>query len=154
MLAIDRAQTIIEYYDRFEYASVDHVLTAILWETGCRIGGAHSLDIDDCHLDPDNTKPYLEFRHRPPKTTLKNGSDGERLVSISESLATVIADYIDHNRVERMGDTGRNPLFTSPYGRYHKNTLRNYVYGMTRPCVVSGECPHSREIDECNAAGD
>ena len=152
MLTIDRAQAIVEYHDRYKYASVEHVLATILWETGCRIGGAHSLDVDDCHLDPDDAEPYVEFRHRPPQTTLKNGRDGERLVSISQSLASVLDDYIEQNRAVVMDDVGRDPLFTSSHGRYHKNMLRNLVYGMTRPCVVSGECPHARDVEDCEAA--
>lgn len=95
MLAIDRAQAIVDHFGRYEYASVKHVLAAVLWETGCRIGGAHSLDTDDCYLSPDDTEPYLAFRHRPPETTLKNGADGERLVSISESLASILSDYME-----------------------------------------------------------
>ena len=154
MLAIDRAKAIIEYFDRYEYAGMTHTLIAIMWETGCRIGGAHSLDIADCHLNPDTTDPYLEFRHRPPETTLKNGVDGERLVSISDSLATTISDYITEHRREVSDDAVRKPLFTSVHGRYHKNTLRNYVYSLTRPCVVSNECPHGRDISACDAAHD
>lgn len=51
-----------------------------------------------------------------------------------------------------MNDAGRDPLFTSKHGRYHKNTLRNLVYAFTRLCIVSGECPHGRDIKTCDAA--
>lgn len=153
MLEIKRAKGITAYLDRYQYASLEHVLLAVSWETGCRIGGAHSLDVDDCRLDPEDRGPYLVFEHRPNTgTALKNGSDGDRPVAVSDELSRIIEDYLANARKDVTDEYGRTPLFTSSHGRYHKNTLRNIIYGVTRPCVVSGECPHAEPIDECEAA--
>ena len=42
-------------------------------------------------------------------------------------------------------------LFRS--GRAHKTTLRGDCYRFTRPCVLNGQCPHGREIGQCDATG-
>ena len=31
-------------------------------------------------------------------------------------------------------------------------TIQTYIYSVTRPCVYTDECPHNREIAECEAA--
>ncbi len=41
---------------------------------------------------------------------------------------------------------------TTPEGRAHTTTLRGDCYRYTRPCVLTRECPHGREVDECSAA--
>jgi len=48
---------------------------------------------------------------------------------------------------------GRKPLIATPQGRAHTTTLRGDCYRFTRPCVVTEECPHSRDIDRCDATG-
>lgn len=70
MLAADDAQKILAHLSKYRYASVDHVLMALLWETGMRIGGLNSLDVDDVNTD----EKYLLLEHRPEEgTRLKNG---------------------------------------------------------------------------------
>jgi site-specific recombinase XerD len=60
-LDAERAQEILTYLAKFQYASNEHVLLALLWETGIRIGAAKSLDVDD--VDFENG--YLRLVHRP-----------------------------------------------------------------------------------------
>lgn len=144
-----RAAAILKYLDQYEYASFRHCLVDLLWHTGVRLGGAHGLDLETVHLN-DN---YIEIRHRPAEETpLKNGEDGERMVNISDTSARVIADYIDNNRHNVEDDYGRQPLITSSQGRRAKTSLRMSIYRITRPCVYTNECPHDRDIPECDAA--
>ncbi|MFB6105013.1 MAG: tyrosine-type recombinase/integrase, partial [Halobacteriaceae archaeon] len=91
-LAADAAQEILEYLSTFHYASLDHVLFGVLWETGMRIGAARSIDTEDVDLDEQR----VMLRHRPDQgTTLKNGARGERPVALTPDLAVVIGDYLD-----------------------------------------------------------
>lgn len=151
MLAEDRAQRILSYLERFEYATRDHALFAILWETGMRIGGARTLDLDD--FDADNRS--LSLVHRPETgTPLKNGADGERMVAISTDVTDLLEDYVEHNRLSRTDEFGREPLFTTKEnGRMAIITTRRTAYRWTRPCHVGQECPHDRDPDTCEAAG-
>ena len=152
-LPVERGETILENLRQYRWASVEHVLTELILNTGMRIGAAHSLDEDD-FLEEEKA---LRLRHRPDSgTTLKNKSKGERTVAIADVVCDAIRDYLDNP--ERPDDPedeyGRKPLLASPSGgRYHKNTLRNFIYAVTRPCVTEGGCPHEDyEPESCQAA--
>ena len=145
----DRAQAILYYLDTYEYASVRHCLLDLLWHAGFRLGEVRALDVGDVNLDQN----YVEVVHRPDEDTpLKNGEDGQRLVNISQTTATVIRDYIGSVRDEVTDDYGRKPLLTSQHGRRVQTNLRQIVYSVTRPCVYTNDCPHDRKIQECDAA--
>jgi site-specific recombinase XerD len=145
----NRAETILSYLNTYEYASVRHCLTDLLWHAGFRLGEARALDLEDVNLDQN----YVEIVHRPDEDTpLKNGEDGQRLVNISRTTATVIRDYIGGIRDEVIDDYGRKPLLTSQHGRRSRTNLRYIVYSVTRPCVYTNDCPHDREIQECDPA--
>lgn len=47
LLASERAEEILAYLSTCQYASIGHVVLALLWETGARIGAAHSTDTYD-----------------------------------------------------------------------------------------------------------
>jgi len=152
-LPVERADEILENMRQYRWASVEHVLTELLLNTGMRIGAAHSLDEDDFLEE----KKALRLRHRPESdTTLKNGKGGERTVAIADVVCESIADYLQNPKRpdEPEDEYGRTPLLASPAGgRYHKNTLRNFIYAVTRPCVTEGVCPHEDyEPDTCQAA--
>lgn len=136
-LAADDAQAILTYLSKFHYSSTEHILIALLWQTGIRIGAARSLDIDDVDLDDR----YLTLVHRPDTdTNLKNGKSGERLVAITPELATLLDDYCTTTRRDVTDDYGRTPLFASSKGRMHRNTLRRTVYRVTAPCFRDDPC--------------
>lgn len=144
----DTTQDILDYYSKYEYATLYHVFLRIIWETGCRMGAARGIDVDDVDLDDE----YIEFHHRPETDTpLKNGKRGERVVSISPVLVDIIDDYQDVHRHEVKDDHGRDPLLTTEYGRLTDATARNYMYRMTRPCMYGRECPHGEEPKSCEA---
>jgi len=145
----DRLGEILNYLAKYQYATLDHVVVLLLGRTGRRTGGIHSLDVEDAHLGDD---PYLEFRHDPPGTRLKNGVKSEGHVAISQNDAEIIADYIDTNRPEVIDDQDREPLLATRHGRVAKSTIRRITYSWTRPCEIGNGCPHDRDPDECDAA--
>lgn len=46
-LDAETAEAILEYLSKYHFASRNHVLFALLWETGIRIGATNSLDVND-----------------------------------------------------------------------------------------------------------
>ena len=140
-----RAEAILEHLDRFAYASRDHVVMALLWHTGIRLGTLRSFDVED--FDPDAM--CLEVRHRPDTgTPLKNKRAAERSIAVGEHYCEVIQDYIDHNREKVTDDHGRHPLITSSRGRLSEGAVRETVYRLTQPCEI-GECPHDKDQRTC-----
>lgn len=150
-LPAERANRILNHLGKYQYASREHVVWLLHCEIGRRPGGMQSLDLDDYHPNGDDS--YLAFRHRPTETRLKNAKNSEEDVSIHESVCEVLDDYIESSREDVVSDGGRRPLLTSKYGRLSKSSMRKYMYKWSRPCEISGECPHGRDIDECVAAG-
>lgn len=149
-LGPDRAKAILSHLEKYYYASRNHALFLTLWHTGMRMGAAQSLDVQDF----DHDRQSLELVHRPDEgTTLKNGTDGERIVALSEDVAGVIGDYVDHKRKDRTDDYGREPLFTTKKGRISKTAIQQVTYKLTRPCTYSGQCPHDYDPDKCEWTG-
>jgi len=146
----ERAESILEYLERYEYASQKHTLFSLLWHTGLRIGAARSIDLKDFNQHDR----YIEIHHRPDTgTPLKNGINGERPVSIDQSLTELLSDYIEARRDNVTDDHGREPLFTTTHGRPAVSTLRERIYSLSRPCKYKdGYCPENRDIGGCEAA--
>lgn len=114
-----------------------------------RMGAVRAIDLDD--LDHDSQSIYLQ--HRPEQDTpLKNGVTGERPVALKDSVYEVLNDYLGHNRKAQTDDYGREPLFTTRYGRISVGVIRRAVYAVTRPCEYLGSCPHNKDIENCEAA--
>lgn len=145
----ERAEEILDYLGRYQYASRDHVTMLILWRTGCRIGGLRALDLRDVELDSE--EPAVHFVHRPPETPLKNGERGNRWNRIGGHVAKVVGDYIEHNREDNRDEQGRQPLLTTRDGRPAASTIRDTFYRVTRPCWRNAGCPHDRRVEECEA---
>lgn len=146
-LAEDRADEILDYLERFHYASRDHVVMALLWHTGIRLGTLRAFDLED--YDPDGGCLYV--RHRPKTgTPLKNGEKAERAIAIGPHYVQVISDYIQHNRAGVKDEYGREPLIASNQGRLSEGAVRTTVYQATQPCFIGG-CPHDREPVTCEA---
>lgn len=149
MLEPERAETILAYLAKFAYASRPHVVMGLLWHTMMRVGAVHALDVQDY----DAANQLLDVRHRPETgTPIKNKAAGERLVAVSEEVATVLDDWLATMRPDVTDEFGREPLVATPQGRPHRSTLRGDCYRATRPCVATGECPHGRDVDACEAA--
>lgn len=147
LLRRDRAEAILEYFRRYEYASRRHALLEVTWHTGIRMGALRGLDLED--FNP--TERYLELRHTPETDTpLKNKSEGERVVALSDAVAGVLEDYVDVQREAVVDDHGRAPLFATTNGRPDRTTLRREFYEATRPCLYT-TCPHNRDPEDCRA---
>lgn len=141
----DRAKAILDYLDRFRYASRDHVILALLWHTGIRLGSLRAFDVTDF----DREDRCIKLRHRPKTgTPLKNGKSAERTIAVGSHYAQVLTDYLEHHRYDVKDQYGRQPLLTSKQGRLSATPIRVAVYMLTRPCIVGG-CPHDRDPDSC-----
>lgn len=148
IVSTDKAEDILAYLSKYEYASINHALFRLLWESGIRMGAARSIDLNDVHT----TAQYVELHHRPDTDTpLKNGQRGERTIALTSETCLILDDYIERNRYDVKDDNGRDPLFSTMHGRITKNTIRTYIYRVTRPCLYAGECPHDRDFSECEA---
>ena len=151
VLRLDHAEDVHRYLKTYEYGSRNHALFHTLWHTGCRISGALALDRGDFIQNRDGA--LLQFRDRKSAgTALKNGNSGERDVTISEDLRTTLVDYIEVKREDVTDEAGREPLFTTRHGRLPRQRAYKNLVPVTRPCVTSNNCPHEREIDDCEAA--
>ena len=137
-LDADDAQEILDHLSKYEYASKEHAVMALLWQTGIRVGSAHSLDVDDVFLDEN----YVQLTHRPDEgTTLKNGKSGQRPVALTPDVSEVLADYIRIHWKDVTDEHGREPLFTTVHSRMHGNTIRRLTYRVTAPCYRGVTCP-------------
>ncbi|WP_194286852.1 site-specific integrase [Halomicrobium sp. LC1Hm] len=144
------AMEIIDFLETYEYASLNHVLFLLTWQTGARISGLHSLDVGDIDFESER----LAIRHRPDEgTRLKNGPDGERVVALPTKTINIVRDYMEVNRLPVTDDHGRKPLFTSEHGRMHKNYLPKRLYQVTRPCHYAQECPADKDPFGCEYTG-
>jgi integrase len=151
VLEHERADVILAYLREFEYATVEHVVLELLAGRGLRLSDLRALDVND--FGHDDGGPYIDINHRPAsETPLKNGKAGERMVSLSGAVATIIEDYLVNNHTGASDGCGRVPLIASKYGRTATSTIRNYIYWWTEPCKLTGVCPFGRDVGECDAA--
>ena len=148
-LHTETAEQLLNYLAKYEYASLQHVTLALLWHTMMRRGAARALDLHDYHRDGQ----YVEVVHRPDTgTPLKNGTGGERLVALSDSVTALLNDWINDQRPSVTDQYGREPLLATVQGRMHVTTIQQYAYMLTRPCLVGADCPHDRDPATCEAA--
>ncbi len=147
LLDDDRAAKLLQYLETYRRASREHVIIAVLWHTGIRLGSLRALDLDDYESDGDESSIWI--RHRPESgTPLKNGNAAERPISLDEKYADILDDYIRLHRPNVEDDYGRRPLLASEQGRLSDTQIRADVYQVTQPCVLS-DCPHDRDIESC-----
>jgi len=147
-LATDDALALLRYYRNSDQRGRrGHALLELAWLTGARQGGLRALDLRDVHL---NETPWVDFRHRPDTSTpLKNKIGGERPVALPEEVADVLRIYQRKYRYDVRDDHGRQPFLAARNGRPTENTIRNWCYMATQPCVHS-ECPHGKNRETCD----
>lgn len=151
MLDGNSATDLLAFLKRFRYASFPHTLLSLMWQTGLRTGSLHALDLRDI----DHERERIHLRHRPDSgTPLKNGGTGERLVALTSEMSELVQTWVEHHRPDVTDENGRHALFTTDHGRACKTTIRETAYRWTRPCEYTGECPHSQEIEDCEATDD
>jgi len=145
----ETAGQILQYLQKYEYATKRHALFTLLWDTGFRIGTVRALDLGDYHPD----EQYVELNHRPETDTpLKNGTDAEREVNLHGWVCEVLDDYVGMHRDDVTDEAGREPLLTTAHGRPVASTLRPLISTVTRPCHYGEDCPHDRNPESCEAA--
>jgi integrase len=147
----ERAKTILSYLDRYAYSSTNHVIAHLLWYSMMRVGSLRSIDLADVDLKGG----YIELEHQPEQgTPLKNRESSERVIKIRPTTVEILRDYISEHRTDKTDEYGREPLVTLPRGsaRPHVNSIRNRVYGLTRPCRHGEACPDDRDLEDCRAA--
>jgi site-specific recombinase XerC len=150
MLEADAAEQMLNHLRKFQFANRTHALLELMWHCGCRKGTVRAFDLDD--FSP--RKQTLEAKHRPESDTpLKNGSRGQRVIALDGRVSAILEDYIEVSRRDKQDEFGRQPLFTTRYGRISLSAIKDACYTMTRPCVW-GTCPHNREPESCEAAED
>lgn len=143
-----KMEKLLDYLETYEYASRRHAFVQILWHTACRVSGAVSLDLDD--FDPAQGK--MTFRNRRHEgTSLKNGIEGQRDVSLNDEIVGVVNDYINGRRHDVTDEYGREPLFTTKNKRMQRQLAYKDFVGLTRPCEYGNTCPHDRAFDDCTA---
>lgn len=148
LLNPDRAQEMLEFLNQYRYARLEHALIEVLWHTGLRIGAEIGLDVEDYNGD----EQYLTLVHRPKEgTSLKNGRKSERLVALSDPVCEVLDDWLSVNHLGAVDQYDREPLFVTKINRLSRTRGRTIIYQYTRPCVYADNCPHDRELDECDA---
>ncbi|TQQ81837.1 tyrosine-type recombinase/integrase [Halonotius roseus] len=147
-LSKQEATAILDYLNKYEYATNRHLTILLFWKAGMRLSGLWGLD----EKDFDTTRPALELRHRPTTgTPLKRKSKSERDVILAPETATILTDYLE-NKTTVTDQHGRKPLLTTRTGRPAQTTLQKYVYTASRPCEYNGgTCPFGREIETCEA---
>jgi len=142
------AKAILNYCEKYEYATLRHTAFYILWHTGMRSGGLRGLDVDDY----DSHNGILSIRHRPETATpLKNKERTERDVSIKAAVTDVLDDFLNMHHPYVEDEHGRVPLVGTSNGRMEQTTLQRNIYTLTRPCHYTNECPHDRDMQECEA---
>ena len=150
MVDADVAEEILDYLSSYEYASVRHVCFLLMWRALLRRGAIRTLDVGD--YNPQEMS--LEVEHRPDTDTpIKNKQRGERFIALNDEVCAVLDDWLADQRPDVEDEHGRDPLLATSQGRLHVTTIQNYVYSVTTPCLVTDDCPHNREIEECEAAG-
>lgn len=151
-LASEDALPLLRHYRETPSKRADrgHALLEVAWHTGARLGALRALDLRD--VDPDEA--YVHYVHRPEtETPLKNGTDGERYVSLPDEVADILAAYKrEHRRDGTHDEYGREPFFTSREGRPSRAAIRGWLYLATVPCHYT-DCPHSRSRPTCEYTG-
>lgn len=118
-IAPGRMSDLLNYLEKYEYGTYQHVLIALMWDAGLRIGAVRSLDVSDYHPE----EAYIELYHRPGSgegeslnknrgTPLKNNEGSEREVNLHEWVVEIIDDYLTDQRrdfTEKGGDRYSRP---------------------------------------------
>jgi len=130
LLDADHAEQVLEYLEKYQYASLRHVVMVLAWRTAMRRGAMHALDLDDYHRE----EQYLETVHRQETDTpLKNKESGERYVALSDELCELLDDWVADQRPNVTDEHGREPLLASKQGRVHHSTIQHIVYDTKIP---------------------
>ncbi|WP_018259208.1 tyrosine-type recombinase/integrase [Halomicrobium katesii] len=145
----DRITSIIDDLERYQYASLNHVILSLLWTCSLRIGALRSLDSDrDLHLD----EQWIDMVHRPDTgTPLKNKGGSEREINLHGWVADVLRAWITDRRPDVTDASSRQPLVASSRGRMARSSIRERVYRLTACGSLGDGCEcGSDPITDCS----
>ena len=155
----EAADKIFEYHKQFEYVDRKFAEFTLMWVGLIRLGGARALDLEDYNRE----KGYINLKHRDETgTRLKNGESpvegegGERQINLPDWVCEILNTYIDGTgdpnhpkRKDVTDEHGREPLFTTRFGRVSESTVQRDLYRITQPCRYGQECPHDKDPESC-----
>lgn len=143
----DRVAAILDDLDRYAYASLDHVILALMWTCSMRIGALRALDIDDVHTDDR----WVEMVHRPDTDTpLKNKKGSEREVNLHGWVADILDAWIRDRRPRVQDSHDREPLLASNTGRLARSSIRTRVYKLTSCATFDQTCDCGDSPTDCD----
>lgn len=143
----DRVAAILDDLDRYAYASIDHVILALMWSCSLRIGAVRALDVDDVHTD----ERWVEMVHRPDTDTpLKNKGGSERELNLHGWVADVLDAWIRDRRPGVKDAHGRSPLLASSQGRLARSSIRTRVYKLTSCAAFDESCECGDSPTDCD----
>lgn len=148
-IAPDRITSIIDDLERYQFASLNHVILSLLWTCSLRIGALRGLDVRDVYTD----EQWIDMVHRPGEgTPLKNGGGSEREVNLHGWVADVLRAWIDDRRPDVTDESsGRIPLVASSRGRMARSSIRERVYRLTACGSLGDGCEcGSDPITDCS----
>lgn len=150
-ISAERANEIVDWLNKYEYATRKHIVFHTLWETSMRIGSLRALDVYDFRDREEEGSPVLGVRHRPEAgTPLKQKEEGQRNITVTDDrLVEAIHDWVEKRHPKVEDEHGRMPLIGTSHGRAHLNTIRSDIYRVVQPCRYRGSCPHNKIISEC-----
>jgi Site-specific recombinase XerD len=133
----DRVAAILDDLDQYAYASLDHVILALMWTCSMRIGAVRALDVCDVHTD----EQWIDMVHRPgTDTPLKNKGGSEREINLHGWVAELLDAWMTDRRPGVRDAHGRDPLLVSDHGRLARSSIRSRVYRLTSCSDLSEAC--------------
>jgi integrase len=144
----DRITGILDDLERYEYASLNHVILSLLWTASFRIGGLRALDVQDVYV----RDRWVDVVHRPDEgTPLKNTSESEREVNLHGWVCDMLRAWIDDRRPDSTDSNGREPLVATDHGRMARSSIRERVYRLTACGGLGDGCEcGSDPITDCD----
>jgi len=142
------AKAALNYLRKYEYADIEHVSMELMCQSGPRKSGLIGRDVPDF----DYEERVLKYE-TDETTPLKNDESSEREITLYGDIPEIIQDYLNNQRPPETDEEGREPLLTKGNGRMSPSMLQKIAYKWTRPCMVGLGCPHGRDPEDCEAAG-
>lgn len=133
----DRVASILDSLERYEYASLNHVILSLLWTASFRIGGLRAIDVSDVYWRDQ----WVDVVHRPDGgTPLKNAKGSEREVNLHGWVCDMLRAWIDDRHPGTIDGNGREPLVATDYRRIARSSIRERIYRLTACAGLGDGC--------------
>lgn len=74
MLDAGRAREVLEYLEKYEYGSIQHLTMALLWHSMMPVGGVHAIDVGDYNVSASFRRSKRGGRSLPIRLGVLTGS--------------------------------------------------------------------------------